>query len=139
MLDNSFNRLLSILLFAGIIPFCYFLLWLSPDRFGSWKKAGRHRRLAFHVSLWFGVLFQIAVISFGLGAFLLVAPLYYLLPVTLVASIASSIVSIEGIGLAVKSSGSWSNRKRIMIASIIAVSVFAFSTTIAMIVRAKSQ
>jgi hypothetical protein len=84
------------------------------------------------------VLFQIAVISFGLGAPLLAAPFYYLLPIMLVASIASAIVSIEGIGMAVKSSGSWSDRKRIMIASVIALLVFAFSTSIALIVRAKS-
>jgi hypothetical protein len=133
------NPLLSALFFTGIIPFCYFLLWISPDRPGSWKQAGRHRRFALHVSLWFSVLFQIAAISFGLGTFLLTAPLYYLVPVTFIAGIASSIVSAEGIGMAVKSSGAWSDRKRVMIASVIAFSVFVFSTTIAMFVRAKSR
>jgi hypothetical protein len=129
---------LGILFFAGIIPFFYFLLWMSPDRPGSWKRAGERRRLAFHVSLSFSVLFQIAVISFGLDRFLLSAPLYYLLPTTLVASIASAIVSIEGIGMAVKSSGEWSDRKRIMIASVIALTVFAFSTAIAIFIRTQS-
>jgi len=133
------NRLLGTLLFAGIIPFCYFLLWISPDLPGSWKRAGKQRRIALHVSLWLAVLFQTAVISFGWGRFLLSAPLYYLLPVTLAASIASSIVSVEGLGMAVKSSGAWSDRKRVMIASVVAVSVFAFSMTIAMVVRAKSR
>lgn len=94
--------------------------------------------MALHVSLWFSVLFQIAVISFGLGGPLLTVPFYYFLPVMLIASIASSIVSIEGIGIAVKSSDAWSNKKRTVIASIIAVIVFAFSITIAMIIRAKS-
>jgi hypothetical protein len=130
--------IISALLFVGIIPFCYFLLWMSPDRPGSWKRAGVRRRLAFHVSLWFSVLFQIAVISFGLGGPLLTAPFYYLLPLMLVASISSSVVSIEGIGMAVKRSGEWSDKKRTIIASIIAVIVLAFSIIVALIVRAIS-
>lgn len=96
------------------------------------------RRLALHVSLWFSVLFQVAIISFGLGALLLAAPFYYLCPVMLVASIASSIVCVEGIGIAAKSLGSSSDKKRIIMVSLIAVVVFAFSTTIAMIIRQKA-
>jgi hypothetical protein len=132
------SQIVAALLFAGIIPFCYFLLWISPDRHGGWKRAGNGRRITFYFSLWSVVLFEVAVISFGLGKSLLSAPLYYLLPVTFVASIASSIVSVEVFSIAVKSSGSWSDRKRIMIASVIALLEFAFSTMIALIVRAKS-
>jgi hypothetical protein len=132
------NQLLSVLIFVGIIPFCYFLLWISPDRPGSWRRAGRLRRIALHVSLWFSALYQIALISFGLGAFLLTAPLHYLFFITFIASIASSIVTIEVIGTVIKSSDKWSNRKRIIIASIIALTVFVFANIIALIVRTKS-
>lgn len=132
------NKLFSTLIFAGIIPFCYLLLWVSPDRPGSLKSAGKHRRLALHFSLWYVVLFEIAVISFGLGGCLISASFYYLLPLAFLTSIASSIVSVEVFGMAIKGSSEWSDSKRIIIISVIALTVLAFSTIIALTIRTKS-
>ena len=132
----TMNRLIGTLIFVSTIPFCYFLLWMSPDRPGSWKKAGNLRRLALHFSLWFFALFQIAVLSFGLGEFMLTAPLYYFIPIMLIGSTASAIITVEVIGTVAKSA-TWTLKKRALILLTLMISMLLVSATIAHIIRTK--
>lgn len=111
---------------ASIITLGYVILWISPDRPGCWKKAGKFRRSAFHFSLWFLALSLIAKFSFGLIAYGLTTPFYYLLPIVLFESITSSIVCVEICGTAIKSSIYWLGRKRLLVVVVLTLIIMGF-------------
>lgn len=131
------HDIIFVLISVAIVSFGYFILWTSPALPGSWKKAGKPRRVAFHFSLWFLSILQLAMFSFGLGAFLLQAPFYYYLPIAFPAAVFSSIVMVEIVGVVIKRSASWSDRKRGVLITFLSFINFAFSTTVALLVKAK--
>jgi hypothetical protein len=128
------NRLfyISVLISAIVIFFGYFILWLS----GTLRRASKFRKLAFHFALWFSALLQIAMLSLGLGQFLLTAPFYYFIPIILMGSITSAIVTVEVIGTVAKSE-TWTLKKRFILLSAITICVLIASTSIARIIRIK--
>jgi hypothetical protein len=133
---NRFD-LIYVLIAVSIVSVGYLILWTSPALPGSWKKAGRLRRSAFHFSLWLIALLPLAMFSLGLGAFLLHAPFYYYLLIGSCAAIASSITVIEIVGVVIKSSAYWSDRKRGILISTLSLINFTLSTSAVLLVKSK--
>lgn len=133
---NQFN-IIHIIISVSIVFIGYMILWSSPDHPGSWKTAKKLRRLAFHFSLWFIALLQVGMFSFGLGAFLFQSPLYYFAIAALVIAIIGSIAVVEILGVVIRSSAYWSDKKRVSLITIYALSSFTFSIAVAFLCESK--